>query len=773
MILAALVSALATSGQVLPEAPYAWSSVKLGGVEYATGYVWSARRPKDLYLRADGGGVWRLDRAKNRWVALMDDLPYRWRNLATAESLAVHPTDPKVMWVAAGSSRWSGLWDVLKTIDGGRHWTRTNLANARGEGVVMEGNGPDKQAGERLVADPNDPRVLFFGSRNDGLFRSDNGAGTWRPVTTFPNTGAQWNGITFVTFDPSSGRPCRTVYAGVHAGDDGKGGTAQGGVYRSDDGGVTWRLLAGGPTAAASPMRGRLGPDGTLWVSAVGSGAWDQNTRGAGGVWVYQPKSDAWIDVTPAQGRGGNYCGINPHPTDARRAVCSPTWGGNNLPVYLTTDAGASWKEYKTAPDNRSGTAIWSDAPAWDLHEGENSFPGNTADVLFDPLDPAFGWHASFGGPSRMEGLGGPKLTLRHVGDGREQMTTGDAVSPAAGAPFVSGVWDVGGFRHESLTRVPATTLVVRDPQGRPFAEGYRNSVQDVFDLDTSPKMPDVIVLAGGYQWNGVGLGAVSRDNGRTFRAFPAKPFPEASFGRVAVSATDPQNFLWAPMGAGRAVYATRDGGQTWTVCKGAPTGMINGDGPWTFFQPLAADRVTNGRFYVYDRRDGGFFRSNDGGATFARLATLPKQPGVHFDHHRLEAAPGLSGTLFLSLDGGGLYRSKDGGIKWSRVPGVGNAPSHAFGRPMPGSRFPALFLLGTVGTSGGDDARLYRSDNLGASWRPLGGRGQGLVGFSNLTGDMQVAGRVYVGTGGRGFFVGAPAGSLPTSRRLPRPSPR
>ncbi|MBC7807620.1 MAG: hypothetical protein H7145_15915, partial [Akkermansiaceae bacterium] len=273
------------------------------------------------------------------------------------------------------------------------------------------------------------------------------------------------------------------------------------------------------------------------------------------------------------------------------------------------------------------------------------------------------------------------------------------------------------------------------------------------------------------------GTAAVSRDNGRTFREFASKPTPDAKFGRIAVSATDADNVIWVPMnngGGAEPVYFTRDGGKTWDVGSGSPVGMVNGDGPWTFFKPLAADRETAHTFYIYDRRDGGFFVSADGGANWTRRATLPTQPGNHFDNHQLIAAPGRTGDLWLSLSDKGLLHSTDAGKTWSRLTGVEWSVRAALGKPAPGSKAPSVYLYGQIGgTSPKDDlsvdAALYRSVDSGKSWTRINPVTQGLNGINPLVADMQVFGRVYVGTGGRGFFYGEPAAAnrvgMPTTR--------
>ncbi len=745
--------------QVLGARPYKWASLLTGGVEYATGLAWSARHPQDLFLRADGGGIWRFDRKSQRWVALMDNLHWSWSNLATVDSLAIDPNDPSTIYVAGGSSRWSHPHDLLKTTDGGKTWARLHLKNARGEDVVSEGNGADKQAGERLLVDPNDSRTLYFGSRSDGLFASHDAGKSWANLP-LPSNGARWTGISFVLADPSSSRagaPSRTLTVGVHAGkasDEPGAPEVEGALFQSRDGGKSWAQLKGGPGGQASPMRARLSADGVLLVTFAG---------GSGGVWKWAGGQAQ--DITPPEGKGQPFCGLNFDPRDSRRIVAAGTYTfGPN--IFVSGDGGSTWSRFHYERGKpQEGNIKLGDIPAWENTPDWN-WGDNAADVAFDAAEPNTLWHLSFSGPSRLR-LNGGSATASVVGAGREQMTTAEGLSPSAGAPYISGVWDVGGFRYDKggFNTIPQTRLQLRKADGSTYTgyDTYRNGYQDIFDMDASPLLPDYIAVAGGWQWNNTGDASLSSDNGRTFRSFASKPFPDAKFGRIAISSDDSKNLVWAPLGSKtEAVYFTRDGGVTWAASRGAPRGMINTDGPWSFFKPLCADRVLKNTFYIYDRRSGHVLRSSDGGASWSHLSTLPTQTGANFDMHKLRAAPGKAGDLWLSLWDQGLFHSADGGSSWSKISGVDWAVNLAFGKPMPGRTAPSLFLIGQINgqaakTEAEVEAQLYRSDDEGRRWTRLNGAERGMAQVGNITGDMQVPGRVYIGTSGRGTFYGQP----------------
>jgi len=537
------VTALA---RVIGATLYVWKNAVIGGVKYCTNILFNPKHPEQMVSRNDTGGIYRYDRKAKKWVALMDNLPFSWSNLFVADSLALDANHPDTIYVAGGASQWSTPFDALKTVDGGKTWQRTSLKNAEGKDVYCNAGGDEKPAAERLAVDPNDSDVVFFGTRRDGLFRSQNGAKTWQAVTSFPNKGRADSGLTFVTLDWKASAPqrTRTIYVGVHG--DGKAG---GTVYRSQDGGATWAKLQDGFPESSSPIRGRVGLDGALYVS----------TSGGAGLWKFQ--QEQWSDITPPEGKGQSFSGIGIHPTDPKQLL-TITYN-EKVPVFYSKDGGATWTGYQYKTDGGGNLDIGFQ-PAWVANDEHFKWPtGYCSTIDFDPLNPSVAVEADFSGANTLTGIGKARATVDMLSEGREQMTIADAVSPSKGAPLVSGAWDLGGYRHTNLDEIPRTRLLLRKPDGSRFQgdQDYQNGFQDGFQLDANPNNPDVIVIAGGWQWNQTGAGAISRDNGRTLRVFASKPFPDAKFGRIAVG-VNPDNIVWAPMGAkDTPLYFSKDGG--------------------------------------------------------------------------------------------------------------------------------------------------------------------------------------------------------------------
>ena len=229
--------------------------------------------------------------------------------------------------------------------------------------------------------------------------------------------------------------------------------------------------------------------------------------------------------------------------------------------------------------------------------------------------------------------------------------------------------------------------------------------------------------------------------------------------GRIAISSSDPTNLVWMPEGTTNYPRYSKDRGATWAVCTGAPKSQVaNLYTPGVILQQLASDRV-NGKFYVAQFSTGSgsntVYSSTDGGVTFAVAGIMS---GGSFNTYRsqLVAAPAAN-DLWISDDGvsgttaGGLWHSIDGGVTWTKQTGLTAVSQVTFGAPLPGSGQPySVFINGYKSTVRG----IYRSDDKGATWVKLIDVPT-VSGIQVMAGDRQNHGYVFIGTGGRGVYVG------------------
>jgi hypothetical protein len=139
--------------------------------------------PGVRYARTDMGSAYRWDVAANRWQPMLDWVPYKDLNLMGIESIAVDPEDPKRVYLACGTytNAHTPNGAILRSDDSGHTFQRTDVPFKFG------GNEDGRGNGERLAVDPHDGRILFLGTRHDGLWRSQNRGATWARVTGFPD----------------------------------------------------------------------------------------------------------------------------------------------------------------------------------------------------------------------------------------------------------------------------------------------------------------------------------------------------------------------------------------------------------------------------------------------------------------------------------------------------------------------------------------------------------------------------------------------------------
>lgn len=248
------------------QGPYHWRSVAIGGGGFVTGVLFHPAERDLAYARTDVGGAYRWDAQAQQWVALTDWLGADDWNLIGIDAFAVDPADPSALYLAAGTymHERAGNAALLRSFDRGRSFERADLP------FKLGGNQLGRANGERLAVDPHDGRVVLLGSRDAGLWRSDDRGAHWARVDAFPAdalAGAtarnhvgreQAVGIAFVVFDPASGRagnPTPRIYVGVS--------TAQTSLYVSEDAGRSWSAVAGQPGGCV-PV--------TWSVAATGSG---------------------------------------------------------------------------------------------------------------------------------------------------------------------------------------------------------------------------------------------------------------------------------------------------------------------------------------------------------------------------------------------------------------------------------------------------------------------------------------------------------------------
>ncbi|MBN2576647.1 MAG: carbohydrate-binding protein, partial [Deltaproteobacteria bacterium] len=271
---------------------YDWKNVVILGGGFVSGIVFSPVEKDLVYARTDVGGAYRYNPADKTWIPLNDDIGGKAEALGI-ESLAADPVDPNKVYMATGmyTQSWAGYGAMLLSSDRGNTWKRIDMP------IKMGGNENGRSNGERLAVDPNQASILYFGSRKNGLWKSTDAGENWDEVKSFAaKDGGNGVGIPVVLFDKASGskgKPTPVLYAAV--------ANNEGSLYRSTDGGATWKLVPKQPKGVMA-SHAEFDSNGVLYVS-YGNGP-GPNEVTDGSVWKYQPKQEKWTDITPAAPKG-------------------------------------------------------------------------------------------------------------------------------------------------------------------------------------------------------------------------------------------------------------------------------------------------------------------------------------------------------------------------------------------------------------------------------------------------------------------------------------
>ncbi|HKQ06275.1 MAG TPA: hypothetical protein VJ464_14160 [Blastocatellia bacterium] len=177
-----------------------------------------------------------------------------------------------------------------------------------------------------LVAAPDDSNLLYLGTSDGQIFRSTDGARTWRRLK--PGVGERGLSVDSIAIDP---RDNRIIYVGAWA----VARDVDGGVFKSEDGGEHWKLLDG--TKRMSVRSLAIAPSDSNIVMA-GSANDDPKLNGT---WRSTDAGHTWQRISPEGDKEiHNIESIAIHPRNPNEIYVG-TW---HLP-WKTTDGGVTWKQ--------------------------------------------------------------------------------------------------------------------------------------------------------------------------------------------------------------------------------------------------------------------------------------------------------------------------------------------------------------------------------------------------------------------------------------------
>src|SRR5712692_1413456 len=633
--------------------------------------------PNIYYFGATGGGVWKSTDGATTWTSVFDK-----QGTSSIGSVAVSESDPNTIYVGTGEACIRGNIShgdgVYKSVDGGKTWKNVGLRDTRAIGKV--------------IVNPKNPDIVFvaalghpFGPNTErGIFRTSDGGKNWeRVLFKDENTG----GID-IAFDPHN---ANILFASLwqarrmpwHLSSGGPGS----GLYRSNDGGTTWKQLQ--EHGLPKGPYGRIG----VAVAANSERAYALIEAKEGGLYRSDDGGETWQLVNGNHSftqRAWYYMHVIADPQDPNTAYIL------NVDFYRSTDGGRTFNKVKVPHGDNHG--LWID-------------PKNPRRMI-----------ASNDGGATVTLDGGKTWTLQ------ENQPTAQFyhVTTDTRTPYY-----VYGAQQDNST----IAIASRSDEGAiSRADWYSVGGGEAGYIAPYPPDPN-IVYAGDYEGN------LTRFDKRTGQIRNIAVLPELSDGHgaanlehrfqwtapILISPHDPNTLYYG----GERVFKTTDGGVHWEAIspdltrndkskQQASGGTITIDDTGTEYYDTvfaaAESPITKGLIWV-GTDDGLVHITRDGGKSWTNVT--PKDLPEWSRISQIDASPHDAGTVYVAAERHQFddlrtyaYKTSDYGKTWKKV--TRGIPDTTFVRAVredPKKR--GLLYAGT-------ETGVYVSFNDGADWRRL-----------------------------------------------------
>src|SRR5215472_13992734 len=638
--------------------------------------------PTTYYFGATGGGVWKSTDGALTWSSVFDK-----EGTSAIGSLAVAAANPNVVYVGTGEACLRGNIShgdgVYKTLDGGKNWKNIGLKDSRAIGKV--------------IVNPKNPDAVFvaalghpFGPNAErGIFRTLDGGKNWEKVLyKDENTG----GID-VAFDPHNPNilfaalwEVRRTPWSLSSGGPGSG------LYRSSDGGTTWKRLEDKPGKESGLPKGPYGRIGVS-VAANSDRVYALIQAAEGGLYRSDDGGDTWQLVNGSHSliqRSWYYMHVIADPQDRETVYVM------DVDAYRSSDGGRSFNKIKVPHGDNHG--LWIDP------RNTNRMIASNDGGVTVTLDGGKTWSRQNNQPTAQfyHVIADTRTPYYIYGAQQDNSTVGIASRSDDGFIDTPDWYSVGGGEAGYIAPYPPDPNVVyaADYEGLITRFDKRNGqLRNITNQTHLSDAGGAAPLEHRFQWT----------------------------SPVMISAHDPEILYHA----GEQLFKTTDGGVHWEAIspdltrndksKQQPSGgPINLDDSGTEYYDtifaLAESPVT--KEVIWAGTDDGLIQiTRDGGKSWTNVT--PKDLPDWSRISQIDASPFDAGTAYVAVDRHQLddltphiLKTSDYGKTWTTLTkGIPNTTFVRAVREDPKKR--GLLYAGT-------EMGVFVSFNDGADWRPL-----------------------------------------------------
>ncbi len=490
-----------------------------------------------------------------------------------------------------------------------------NIGSAAMSGRVAAVDGTEKDG--RLT--------VFVGAASGGVWKSENGGTTFRPV--FDRESAQSIGA--VAIDPSNPK---TVWVGTGEAWVRNSVSVGDGVYKSTDGGENWTNVGLKDSERIAKILVDPNDGNSVVVCAMGH-LWDDST--AGGVYKTSDGGKTWKKVL-AGANGSSGCALLAQSRQEPRTIYASMWdfrrqgwtfrsGGPGSGLFKSTDGGDHWSEI-----NDSNT------------KGLPPKPWGRVAISVAPSKP----QVVYANVEAEKGRG-----LYRSDDGGADWTKLDASNYMLWRPFYFGNLIVDP-KDENKIFKPDGPLLLSTDGGKSFSVVSGEAHGDFHDVWIDTKNPNIVITGDdGGLWR-------SDDGGNRWKH--QMNLPISQFYHVSTDNDDPYR-----------VYGGLQDNSSWVADSSYPGGVSNsrwenmfgGDGFWMF-------EDTSDPAYIYAEAQGGYIgRVNRYTHQVRGIQPLPNygEKKLRFNWNTpIHMSPNEKGTIYIGAQY--LFRSRDHGQTWDRI---------------------------------------------------------------------------------------------------------